>query len=417
MVGINSQAMALESETALLLKLLETKGLINSGEARQLQEDIQAAGTPQNTNTLQNPKELLKPDPASGKEHFHSIQSITDRVDKLEQEFKTGTSGVLSDKLKFGVLIEVETNADRLNDGANGSSASTSDILLSTAALTMDVRANAHVSGRAVLQYEEGVEDDHVFLDEGIIFLSGKENCPYAVKAGRMYVPFGRFESHFVSDPLTLTLGETSDTALVADYGINFLNLALGGFRSDIKKIGRNDSINVYLVSLGLMIPDKALPSITLVAGVSYISNISVSNSLRDAGSGEGLAATTITEYVPGQSAFVSAVFLDKFFLDLEYLGATKHFKAGELAFDNGEALRPETWNLELAYAVLDSLELAARYEGSKDYGNIQPEQQVGLAILYKVFENTSVTLEYLKGRYANNDKRDRLAAQLSVAF
>ena len=241
MVGINSQAMALESETALLLKLLETKGLINSGEARQLQEDIQAAGTPQNTNTLQNPKELLKPDPASGKEHFHSIQSITDRVDKLEQEFKTGTSGVLSDKLKFGVLIEVETNADRLNDGANGSSASTSDILLSTAALTMDVRANAHVSGRAVLQYEEGVEDDHVFLDEGIIFLSGKENCPYAVKAGRMYVPFGRFESHFVSDPLTLTLGETSDTALVADYGINFLNLALGGFRSDIKKIGRND--------------------------------------------------------------------------------------------------------------------------------------------------------------------------------
>lgn len=404
--GTGGNALALESETELLLKLLETKGVISDGEATQFREDIQNAN---------NPKAYPRQESPSSKDHFHSIRSISDRVEKLEQDLKIGAPGALSDKVKIGVLLEVEANGERMKTNATGS-ASTSDILLATAALTLDVRANNYVAGRAVLQYEEGVEEDHVFVDEGIVFLSGKENCPYAVKAGRMYVPFGHFESHFVSDPITLTLGETRDTALVAEYGSEIFSLALGGFKGDGRKTSKSDNINVYLASLGLNIPKDMLPNLKISAGVSYISSISESNSLRDTTSSEGLAAATITNYVPGHSAFVSAAFLDNFFIDFEYLSATKKFKPGELAFDNGESLRPQAWNLELAWAISDPLELAARYEGSRDYG-VQPEQQMGLAVLYKVLDNTSVTLEYLTGRYANDNKRNRIACQLSVIF
>lgn len=415
--GMSGNAVALESETELLLKLFERKGLITDGESRQLRDELQADEAPQDSQASKKQKTSARQDQNIPTAHFHSIQSITDRVDKLEQNFKTGTPGVLSDKFKLGVLLEVEANTERLQNSATGSSTSTSDILLSTAALTMEVRANEYVAGQTVFQYEEGVEDDHVFLDEGIVFLAGKENCPYAVKAGRMYVPFGHFESHFVSDPLTLTLGETRDSALVANYSTEVIHVALGGFRGDIKKAGKNDRINAYLASLKLTLPEKTLENIKLSTGISYISSIAESKNLRDTTSGEGLATATLADYVPGHSAFVSAVFRDTFFLDLEYLAASKHFQAGELAFDNGLALRPETWNLEIAFDITDALEIATRYEGSRDYAAIQPEQQVGLAVLYKIFTNTSVTLEYLKARYANENKRDRVVCQLSVAF
>lgn len=55
------------------------------------------------------------------------------------------------------------------------------------------------------------------------LWISGFPFCPARsnfrpIIAGRQYIPFGNFDSHFVTDPLTLLLGETNEGALVGGY-------------------------------------------------------------------------------------------------------------------------------------------------------------------------------------------------------
>jgi len=108
---------------------------------------------------------------------------------------------------------------------------------------------------------------------------------------------------------------------------------------------------------------------------------------------------------------------MDKFFLECEYLGALDEFKAGELSFDSGNEFQPKTWNFELAYAVTDIFEFAVKYEGGDDLGDYLPEDQYGAALTYGLFENTSFSLEYLHGKFENDDERDLITSQLSIEF
>ncbi|MDZ7664104.1 MAG: hypothetical protein U5K27_02035 [Desulfotignum sp.] len=50
-------------------------------------------------------------------------------------------------------------------------------------------------------------EEDDLFVDEGFITLSGTDAFPAFLTAGRQYLPFGYFDSHFVTDPATLDAG------------------------------------------------------------------------------------------------------------------------------------------------------------------------------------------------------------------
>ncbi len=74
-------------------------------------------------------------------------------------------------------------------------------------------------------------------------------------------------------------------------------------------------------------------------------------------------------------------------------------------------------WNLELAYAFTDDLELAFRYEGSRNLGTFMPEKQYGAVLNWGVFKNTSLAVEYLHGTFENKDKRSSFTAQFAVEF
>ena len=124
-----------------------------------------------------------------------------------------------------------------------------------------------------------------------------------------------------------------------------------------------------------------------------------------------------IKDYVGGFNAFLSISFMDKLFLECEYLGALDEFEAGELSFDGGNEFQPETWNFELAYAATDRLELAVKYEGGDDLGDFLPEDQYGAAVRYGLFEDTSLSFEYLHGEFENDDERDLFTTQLAVEF
>jgi len=47
----------------------------------------------------------------------------------------------------------------------------------------------------------------------GTITLGNMEMFPVYLTAGKMYVPFGNFESNMIQDPVTLEIGETRESA------------------------------------------------------------------------------------------------------------------------------------------------------------------------------------------------------------
>jgi hypothetical protein len=339
-------------------------------------------------------------------------QSLTERVRQIEEKMKqTGLLEKWADKITLSGLIEAEGGyQDYDYDDPAEDDEDSSDIVLATVELGVDVDITKHVKGHVLFLWEED-DTEPVDVDEGFITLDGEDVVPLYLTVGKLYVPFGNFESHFISDPLTLELGETRESALTVGYVNEWVNVSVSAFNGDVDETGEDDHIESFVASASLSVPEEVSSNFGICGGVSYISNIADTDGLEEETPGE------IKDYVGGFHAFASLSFMDKLFLEFEYLGAVDEFEAGELSFDGGQEFEPETWNVELAYAATDRLELAVKYEGGDDLDNFLPEDQYGAAVTYGLFENTSLSLEYLHGEFENDDERDLFTTQLAIGF
>ena len=232
-----------------------------------------------------------------------------------------------------------------------------SDITLSTVELGIDVVLNEYTKGHVLFLWQED-NTEQVEVDEGTITLGGTQDIPYYLTAGKMYVPFGTFNSHFVSDPITLELGETRESAVLVGYVNDYFDFSLGAFNGDIDKNGQENKIESYITSIKGTISSEDVEDFEISLGASYISNIADSNGLE-----AEMVNGEIENYVPGFSSFLSMNY-KKLTFEAEYLSAMKKFEAGELSFENGENIKPSAWNCELAYAITEKLEVAGKYEG-----------------------------------------------------
>jgi len=363
-------------------------------------------------------KEEIKKEPAQEGDKFHGGAGgklgLPERIRRIEE--KMGQKGVLekwADKITLSGLIEVEAyyeDYDSDNLATKDKNGDSSDITLATVELGVDVDIIKHVKGHVLFLWEED-ETEPVDVDEGFITLDGEDVVPLYLNVGKLYVPFGNFESHFISDPLTLELGETRESALSVGYVNEWMDVSVSAFNGDIDETGEDNHIESYVAAASFSVPEELISNFGITGGVSYISNIADSDGL------EGETPGQIKDYVGGFNAFLSISFMDKFFLECEYLGALDEFEAGELSFDGGKEFQPETWNLELAYAATERLKVAVKYEGGDDLGDFLPEDQYGAALTYGLFENTSLSLEYLHGEFENDDEKDLITTQLAVEF
>lgn len=317
-----------------------------------------------------------------------------------------------SDKITLSGLIEAEIGYEDMDyqDSALQDT-HTGDITLSTAQLGIDAEISNHVQAHLLFLWEEN-ETEPVDLDEGFILFDGKDVLPLYLNVGKMYVPFGNYESHFVSDPLTLELGETNRTALETGFVHDWIGIRAAVFNGDIDETNDNDDhIDNFVGSVMLNLPQGTSPDLSLTGGISYISNIAESDGLG------GETPGILKDQVEGLGAFLNASFKERFFFEGEYIGALDAFQAGELSFDGGRAAEPKAWNFELAFAATRALELAAKYEGGDELGDFLPEKQYGGAATYVLFENTTLSLEFLRGEFENGDKRSLLTGQVAVGF
>lgn len=161
----------------------------------------------------------------------------------LEEKKDPGLMSRISDRIKFGGLLEVEAFVeDNEADETNSS-----DITLATVELAFDARVNDRVRTHVLFLWEED-ETDPIALDEGTIIIDLAEGV--SLTAGKMYLPFGVFESHFISDPLTLELGETNETAVLISYEAGPLGLSAGVFRGSVGEAGEEDDVRDYVLSV-----------------------------------------------------------------------------------------------------------------------------------------------------------------------
>ena len=323
----------------------------------------------------------------------------------LAEKKEAGLNSSITDRLTFSGLLEVEAAAEKLHLAA-GSSVAASDLAVATVQLGLGAKVNEAVSSNIIVLFEE--DASALAVDEASIDLV---QGPWSARIGRQYLPFGVYNSHFISDPLTLALGETRETALLAGYSREHLSLSAFLFNGDVDKSNAGDHLGDWGASLLLT------PTAGFEVGGSFLSDLADS----DAG-----LLSTYESRVGGWSTF-AVLEQGPFGVSAEILGALKNFAAADLD-SNGDAGgdRPLAWNLEVAWTPMEQVELAARYEGSSEFAG-QPERQYGVSASWSPVEHVSLALEYLRGTFDHAfgvdadgnilDKRDLVTAQLAVAF
>ena len=341
----------------------------------------------------------------------------------------------VADSLSIGGVIEVVGNHTN-SDGWSGESAS--DIVLDTFELGIEASAGDWVSGNILFLYEDD-DNDNLLVDEAFITIANSEVTPFYLSAGRLYVPFGNFESNMISDPATLTLGETRED--VAQIGFE----TEGGFYgsayifngdADEAKTGYssvdNNQIDNYGLNFGYSMEND---SFGLDVGAGYINNIGTSDTLQDAIDGNGLCAGDgcIKDYVGGMSLHAIATF-GQFNLIGEYVTALEDFEASEISTVNTKKLKPKAWNLEAAY----NFELAGKdttvalgYQKTSDmYFDTETtdffEKAWLASISVGILENTTLAAEWrhadgyseVKNAIGNDfEDEDLLQVKLSYEF
>lgn len=338
----------------------------------------------------------FSPQPAGADE----LKGLSDRIFKveksqaelyrtLEEKKEPGLKSMISDRIRFGGLLEVEAYVD----------GNSSDITLATVELAADAAINERVRAHVLFLWEED-DTDPIALDEGTITIDLSKGV--SLTAGKMYLPFGVFESHFISDPLTLELGETNETALLLSHSAGPLGLSAGAFRGSVAEQGDEDGVRDYVLSV------TYAPNDDIVLGASYLSDI--------ADSDIELVTATMTGTVAGWGAF-AGITMGAVHASAEIISAVKGFDPADLASANTGGDKPKAYNLEVAYDISDKLEMAAKYEGSDDFAGF-PKRQYGVDASYALFENVSASIEFLHGEFADNAvDRDLVTVQLAVEF
>jgi hypothetical protein len=344
---------------------------------------------------------------ASHKDTSTEIENLKERIHILES--KNGIETIYSDPftlhsddraLTFSGLIEVEAGYSK----SKGEDA-ISDLKLATLQLSAEARVNDEVGGHVVLLYEEGGEDDTLKVDEAVITLHAPQHHlgqDLSLDLGKMYVPFGKFNSAMISDPLTLDLGETQNSAAVFGLGGDLWSLRVGLFNGETEK--ENDTIDSFVASL------EITPAKGVSFGTSYLSDL--------AESGAGLVADSALYDSPvaGASAYLSLAF-GTVGLEAEVVTALDDFDAAliELPETDLTGKRPLAWQTQLSWRPAEVLQLAARVEGAKDY---QDEvTRYGATVSYGLTKGAVIAMEYLYSDFADDLKNQSVTAQLAMEF
>lgn len=335
------------------------------------------------------------------------IENLKQRIEQLEQQRAADEAEKPSalrkmelPKIRLSGLLELEGNYVDADE-------TSSDLSLATLQLGAESDINENVNSHVILLWEED-GSRRLEVDEAVITLI----CPkqYAggkatFSGGKMYLPFGKYSSAMISDPLTLELGETNKTAALFGFGSEKLSAHLGFFNGDFDEAGDNDQVDSWVLSI------EAAPSADLKLGVSAISDLAESDN-------ELLAPVIAASYshsVAGAGGFLSWE-SDKFKLDLEYITALRSFQTSAPGNDTDlTGRRPSALSAEVNWRHNKKWLFAIRAEVANDFK--ENDKRIGATATYGLYDDTLLALEFLQEDAQGSAASQTVTAQLAVEF
>lgn len=326
-------------------------------------------------------------------------ENIRVRREAVVDEIKTPlTLSLGRSRFTLSGLIEIEASLNH-PEGSDEED----DLRLSILQIGLDAELSPWLGGHVIGLWEEE-DTEPMIVDEAVISLTSPwqllDRTP-ALHLGRQYLPFGKFESGMVSDPLTLELGEIHTTAALLALPGERWSATIGAFEGSVDN--GDEGIDSWVAAM------EVTPREGVAMGVSWISD------LAETDSGMVQEEGLYRDEVAGWSAFV-ALQLGDFGLTAEYLAAVDRFKAEQV--DAGEDLtgqRPQAWNLELSWRTTEKVLLVGRYEKADDYQ--ADVRRYGAAVSYGLCDYVLLAVEYLHAAADDDDPAHTFAAQLAVEF
>ncbi|MFC1715139.1 LbtU family siderophore porin [Candidatus Poribacteria bacterium] len=289
-----------------------------------------------------------------------------------------------------------------------GNGDSGNDFVLSTVELGAAVPLGQSVSGSVVFLYEQGENDDNIAVDEGLINLSVPvvPATDLALSLGLMCVPFGEFSSHFLADPYTVDIGETSQLALQLSASHKMLNASAAIYNEEVEIEGSSNArIGDMAFRVAASMPEGVLgDGGSLMVGTSFITNMAGTDGLGDNGS--------VLARAKGLGSFISFSVMGAF-LEGEFIQALDDMQPS-----NGDsASKPHAFNMELGYSFSNiPVEVAGRYERLSENEDDSTNRFGGVVSLGLFRETTSLALEFLHTESGHGDENS-IVSQLALEF
>jgi len=368
-------------------------------------------------------------------EQKQQLEGSPQRVERLEETLETKRDasaglGGWFERIEIGGLIEVE---GVYVDPYEGSSES--DLVLATFEFGIAAQVTDWVEAMASLLYEQDETDLEV--DLAMITIANPDVTPVFFTAGQFYLPFGAYETNLVSDPLTLEIGETRQTAAQLGFVYQGFSGSLYAFNGD-NKVDGDDNINSWGGNLAYA---QEREDLTWTVGAGYINDLGDSDTLQDSVTDNRAArqleiselrpeeaeqfSLNPTERTGGWTANLALVYRG-FNLIGEYLSATERFDPDSLSF-KGKGAEPSAWTIELGYRfeVFGKESVAAvAYQGTSEAVNLElPETRWAVGWSIGLFDGTALSFEYAHDKdYGIRDEgtgnnANAFVAQLAVEF
>ncbi len=362
-------------------------------------------------------------------------KELTARVSQLEHDKKVELSPASDDVLEekvtkilrhkekgqlenedFGHMINQYVDFNGLIEVAGSSSNNFADesesrFELATVELGFVGKMTDWATAHLTFLYEEG-GDDKVLVDDAHILIGNMDTFPVYINAGRQYLPFGNFTSNMISDPLTLEIAETRETALQLGFAAKGIYGSVFAFNGDTNEAGGDSRIEQYGANLGYTFEQD---SFALDVGVSYLNSMGDSDGLSNILKDQNLLES---DYVDGFGAYAVSS-LGPVRLIGEYISALD-------TFEDAAHSKPMAFNLEAAYAFsLGKIEstIALAYQGTEDLAGTLPESRILGTLALGIFNSTTLAFEYAhdedfdEADGGTNESADSFTGQLSYQF
>ncbi|MEW6378578.1 MAG: hypothetical protein AB1611_03100 [bacterium] len=286
---------------------------------------------------------------------------------------------VQAEKLEIEGTIDLDLYGSKQKNTDNSS-----DVKLDLFELSINSELDEHVSAHAVVNYEyEGGDEEESYqlvVDEAAITLSKLADMPLTIMAGKWCLPFGVFNNHLTSDPLTQDAYEINAPAVsftLALEQVKWMDVSLAGYSGREARFAdpnaelKNDFGN-YILNASF-------------APAEFF-NLSI---YFDSEQG-------VNERNDSLGASLSAAFLEKLTFDAEYIRALQR-----------DQNRPEdsAYSISAAFKPLSVLELVGRFEGYddgvdevQDYESgslIGEEYRASAGVNYQLHEHATLMSEY----------------------